>query len=95
MGQGLIAMDVAVFMACLGAAIINAKYAHKWYAQDQGMGVMRLLRVIGWSILTARFGYVLATTGDILISPPSAIAVLFLAAGELAAVFNRGKVGRL
>jgi hypothetical protein len=94
-GEGLLGMDVAVFMACMGAAAVNIFYAAKWYGIDHGMGVMRLLRVAGWLILSTRFGFVLSTTGDILISVPSAIAMFFLAAGEVAAVFNRGKVGKL
>lgn len=54
---------------------------------------MRLLRLTGWTILATRFGWVLAHTGDILTTLPSTIALMFLAAGEIAAIFNRGKAG--
>ena len=95
MGQGYIIMDVALFIACSIAALVNIKYAMTWCRQDFGLGLMRLLRVTGWMILSLRFGYVLGSTGDILISVPSAIALFFLAGGEIVAVFLRGKVGKL
>lgn len=95
MGQGYILMDVALFIACVLAALVNIKYALRWYAHDVGMAVMRFIRVTGWMILSLRFGYVLGSSGDILISLPSAIALFFLTAGEIAAVFLRGRVGKL
>lgn len=95
MGQGYISMDVALFFACVLAALVNIKYVLGWYAQDFGMAVMRFIRVVGWMILSLRFGYVLGSAEDILISLPSAVALFFLAAGEVASVFLRGRVGKL
>lgn len=95
MGQGYIFFDVVMFFSCALAALVNIKYAVEWYRQGRGLFLLRLIRVIGWTIFTLRFGYVLGSTGDILVPLPSLIALIFLAAGEIAAVFLRGKVGRL
>ena len=94
-GVGFIGLDVALFMSCIAAAGVNCYYIPSWFKASKGMAVMRIFRVAGWLIFVARYGFVLATTGDILISLPSEIAIFFLAAGEIAAVFNRGKVGKL
>ena len=95
MGQGYIFFDVVLFIACALAAFVNIKYAVAWYSEGRGLFVMRLIRIVGWSIFTLRFAYVLGSTGDLIIPLPSLIALSFLAAGEIAAVFLRGKVGKL
>ena len=95
MGQGMVGMDVALFMACCAAAAVQIYYLPSWWREVRGMAVMRLMRLAGWVIFATRFGFVLFTAGDILVSVPSAIAMFFLAAGEVAALFNRGKAGKL
>ena len=95
MGQGYIFLDVVAFIACALAAFVNMKYAVAWYAESRGLFIMRVLRIAGWSIFTLRFGYVLGSTGDLMIPLPSLIALFFLTAGEISAVFLRGKVGKL
>lgn len=84
-------MDVALFMAIVFAAGVNIFYIPKCWRQSRGIAVMRLLRLAGWVVLGSRFGNVLFTTGDIMISVPGAIGLFFLASGEIAALFNRGK----
>ena len=94
-GQGMIAMDVSLFMACCAACAVNVYYLPAWYRASKGMAFMRLLRVTGWAVIGARFGSVLFDTGDLAVSIPAAIGLFFLAAGEIVAIFNRGKVGKL
>ena len=94
-GQGMIAMDVSLFMACCAAFTVNVYHLPAWYYASKSMAFMRLLRVTGWLVVAARFGSVLLTTGDIAVSVPMAIGLFFLAAGEIVAIFNRGKVGKL
>lgn len=92
-GQGFLGLDVLLFMMTCGAAAVHVFYLPAWYRASAGLGLMRLLRLTGWTILATRFGWVLAHTGDILTTLPSTIALMFLAAGEIAAIFNRGKAG--
>ena len=94
-GEGYVAMDVALFMACCAACAVNVYYLPAWFRASRGMALMRLLRLVGWLVLSARFGMILFVYGDISISVPSATALFFLAAGEIAALFNRGKTGLL
>lgn len=90
-GVGHIGMDVALFMAVICAAAVNLHYLTKFREYSKGIALMRLFRCTGWVILGTRFGSVLFTTGDLLISVHAATSVFFLAAGEIAAIFNRGK----
>lgn len=90
-GVGLISMDIALFMSTIAAGLVNLYYLPMCWRYSKGVAGMRMLRLAGWIVLSTRFGAVLFTTGDILISPPAAIGVFFLAAGEIAALFNRGK----
>lgn len=94
-GEGMVEMDVALFMACCAACAVNIYYLPAWHRASKNMAFMRLLRVAGWLVISARFGTVLLTIGDIAISVPSSIGLFFLAAGEIVALFNRGKVGKL
>ena len=94
-GEGNVEMDIALFMARCAAFAVNLYYLPRWLKHSRGMALMRLFRVTGWLIISARFGGVLFTTGDILISVPAAIGLFFLVAGEVSALFNRGKVGQL
>ena len=93
--QTNLAMDIALFLAVFSAAGVNLYYLPAWWRVSRSMALMRILRIIGWVILGVRFGVVLLTSGNILISSPSAIGLFFLTAGEIAALFNRGKVGKL
>ena len=95
LGQTNLAVDIALFLAVCGAAGVNIYYLPAWWRVSRSMAMMRILRIVGWVILGLRFGVVLLTSGDILISLPSAIGLFFLTAGEIAALFNRGKVGKL
>lgn len=94
-GEGLVFLDIALFMLTCGAAAVHVYFLPSWYSHSPGLGLIRLLRLVGWLILGARFGAVLFTTGDILISLPSIIGLSFLAAGDICAIFNRGKTIQL
>lgn len=91
MGQGYIGWDVSLFMLTIGAMVVNIFYVHSWFKISAMLGVIRLLRATGWLILATRFGFVLMTSGDILISVPSIIALMFLAIGEMSIILFRGK----
>ena len=86
-----LAADVALFMACVAALVVNAYYLPIWLKVSVGLAVIRVLRLAGWLILCAGFGTVLVTQGFITISPSGAIALCFLAAGEVALMFSRGR----
>lgn len=91
-GVGMLGVDVAIFMLTIGAQFASAVMAGRHLIADSRcFAVLRVMRCAGWSILAARFGVVLFTTGDILISVPSAIAVAFLATADIAILFFRGK----
>lgn len=90
-GQGYVAMDVALFMSVCAAASVQIYYLPRWWAAGRGFAAIRLLRLAGWLILGSRYGTVLFTQGDIAISVPAAIAVFFLCAAEVAQLFNKGK----
>ena len=94
-GMGMIEMDIALFMATVAAIAVQLFYLKTWMRLGWGLGLVRLLRLAGWLILSARFGSVLFTTGDIAISVASAIGLMFLAAGEIAVTLNPGKVVKL
>ena len=94
-GVGMVEMDIALFMFTLAAVAVQLFYLRSWMKIGLGLGLVRLLRLAGWLILAARFGSVLFTQGDIAISIASAIAVMFLAAGEIAVTMNAGKVIKL
>ena len=94
-GAGYIELDIVLFMMALGAAGVNAKYLWPWWRESRTLGMIRVLRFAGWCILSARFGHVLYVSGDLPISLPSLIGLGFLAAGEIAVLFNRGKAPRL
>ena len=88
MGVGNIPMDVALFMMTVFAAVVSAVMTYKhWINAPHGFALLRGLRCTGWCILSARYATVLFTTGDILISVPSAIGLCFLALGDIAIVF--------
>jgi len=90
-GQGFIAMDVALFMMVQAAALVQIYLLPSRFGRGGVFAVGGVLRLIGWVLIASRFGQVLFTTGDIYISIPSAIAVMFLACAEIAMLFNRGK----
>lgn len=90
-GVGYVAMDIALFMASILAALVNLFYLRSSMGYSKGIAFMRLLRCTGWVLFSSRLGAVLFTTGDVLISVPGAIAIFFLAAGEIVALFNRGQ----
>lgn len=94
-GQGMVEMDIALFMLTVAAIAVQLYYLRTWIKISWGLGLVRLLRLTGWLILSARFGSVLFTTGDIAISAASAIGLMFLACGEIAVTMNAGKVIRL
>lgn len=94
-GQGYVAVDVALFMLICGAASVHAILLPSWHRTSPLLGLSRVLRMTGWVLLGARFGAVLFTTGDVLISMPAAIAIGFLACGDIAVIFCRGKVIQL
>lgn len=91
-GEGMVGMDVALWMITFGAACVNLHFLPGRFRISVGVGMIRLLRLVGWVILSARFGFVLLTEGDILITVPSAIAIAFLASGEIVTIFSHGKV---
>lgn len=89
-GIGNIGMDVALFMLTAAAAAVSGLMTWRnWH--EGAFAVLRLLRCIGWSILAARYSYVLSTTGDVLIAVPTAIGLAFLACGDIAIVFFKGR----
>jgi len=88
-------IDVALFMVTVGAAAVNVYYLPQRFAVSTGVAIARCLRLAGWLILSARFGHMLISGGDIPISIPGVVAFFFLALGEIAAIFNRGKEVRL
>lgn len=91
-GIGNIEMDIVMFMLTVGAALVSAVMAWRhWLSYTGAFAWLRVLRCVGWAILAARYGTVLFTTGDILISVPAAIAICFLATGDIAIVFFKGK----
>jgi hypothetical protein len=90
-----LALDVFLLMATSCAAITNLYFTPAWFRVSRSLGVSKLLRMTGWSILSARFAVVLIMDGEIVISIASTIALLFLAAGELAVAMNPGKTLRL
>lgn len=95
MGQGWVGADVTIFMLICAAATVHICYLPSWFRMSPALALIRVLRLTGWLILGARFGVVLFTTGDVLISMPSLIGLGFLAAGDIAVIFNRGKVIQL
>ena len=94
-GEGMVAMDIALFMLTVAAAAVQLYCLRTWENVGWGLGLARVLRLAGWMIISARFGSVLFTQGDIAISVPSAIGLMFLACGEIVVGFNRGKFVRL
>lgn len=90
-GEGMLAMDIALLMSATAAAAVNAYYLPACFRVSRGIAAMRGLRVMGWTVLSSRYAMVLLTVGDIQVSIPGAIAIFLLAAGELYALFNRGK----
>ena len=92
MGQGMLGVDITIFMLVVGAQVVSAVMAGRhWLSDSPAFALLRVFRCVGWSILAARFGTVLFTTGDVLISVPSAIALMFLACGDIAIVLFKGK----
>lgn len=91
-GQGMVELDIAIFMLTVAAAAVSLITTVKQYrSESRAFAIARLMRTVGWCILSARFGTVLFTTGDILISLPAIIATAFLAAGDISIVFFKGK----
>lgn len=84
-------MDIALWMLTVAAVCVNLYFLPGRFRISAGVGMIRLLRLTGWMVLSARFGFVLFTEGDILIAVPSAIGIGFIASGELATIFSRGK----
>ena len=94
-GKGMVEMDIALFMLTVAAIAVQLYYLKTWMKLGWGLGLVRLLRLAGWMILSARFGSVLFTQGDIAISAASAIGLMFLAASEIVVTMNAGKVIQL
>lgn len=94
-GAGNIPLDIALFMLTVGAACVSAYLAFKWFSATPELAVLRVLRATGWSILSARFGFLLFTVGDLPVSVPSIIALAFLACGDIAMIFYIGKAIRI
>ena len=90
-GKGMVEMDIALFMFTVAAIAVQLYYLKTWIKVSWGLGIVRLLRLAGWMILSARFGSVLFTQGDIAISAASAIGLMFLAVSEIAVILNRGQ----
>ena len=88
-GHGYIEMDIGLFISCCAAAGVNLYYLGEKYQRSGRVFFPRLLRAVGWVVISARFGGVLFYTGDIMISLPAAIGVFFLIAGDLSLVFTR------
>lgn len=87
-GAGMIEMDIALFMCTVASvgvqlSCLRSQYVFGW------SGFARLLHLVGWLIMGARFGSGLFTQGDIYISAASAIGLMFLACGEIVVGINR------
>lgn len=93
-GQGLVALDVALFMGVVAAAAVHLYSMPNCWRGPRGLVVGSALRTTGWVCLSARFGSVLLTTGDIYIPLPSLLALLFIAAGDILSVLVRRKENR-
>jgi hypothetical protein len=91
LGEGLIEMDWLLVLACALATIVQLYYLPSRCLVSPGIGFISIFRFIGWSILLGRYVYVMATTGDILISVGAWLGIMFLALGEIAVITNHGK----
>ncbi len=94
-GVGYVGWDITLFMLAVAAFSVNCYYLPQWFRVSAFLGALRALRIMGWLILSSRFGFVLFTQGDLMVSPQSIIALLFLSLGEILVLFQRGKVLKL
>ena len=90
-GQELIWLDVIVFMGVMGAWLAHLYCLPSCWRESRKLLIGSALRLCGWLIFAARFGYVLFTSGDLIIPLPSEIALIFLAVGDIWGVLARRK----
>ena len=85
-GEGNIAMDVALFIGACAAAAVNIYGLPGDWRVSRQLAVVRVLRLVGWVLVASRFGYALMVYGDVAISIAGGVGILFLEAGQIGAV---------
>lgn len=81
-GRGLVAVDVALATMATIAALFQYWRIGTWKCRRRVL-VGRWLIALGWTSLAARIWQTLITSGDILISLPSLISLILIAAGTI------------
>jgi hypothetical protein len=81
-GVGLVELDVALMLLAATSALIQYWRIANWYGTLLMLSG-RWMMAIGWTSLATRVGYKLFTDGDILISLPSLVSLILIAAGSI------------
>jgi lysylphosphatidylglycerol synthetase-like protein (DUF2156 family) len=81
-GTGMVALDIAVAALATVAALIQYWRIASWRSSTLAY-IGRWLVALGWTTLAGRVWQTLYTVGDILISLPSLVSLIMIAAGSI------------